>query len=354
MKIAVTADLHLTSLKNHPERYHALKNILDQMLKDDIHVMIIAGDLFHADIRNYSEFDALCRKPNYRDIQFQIIPGNHDSRINSKMFTSNNLKIYSKSEIHKFDLMSLPFLFLPYQKQKTMGEEIAIFESELPPNEWILIGHGDWMEGMRESNPFEPGVYMPLTRSDVDSFKSLRVLLGHIHKPLDKDQVHYLGSPCGLDISETGIRRYLVIDSESGSLESKTVDTDVIFFDESFIMLPIEDEKTFIKKQIQSRMKEWNIKESDRSKIRMRAKVNGYCADKNGLMTVLKECFEGLSFYQDQEPDLSGVSVSDDLDRAEITCRVRGKILALKWPENEEEPSKKQIMLEALHVIYGD
>jgi len=354
LKIAVTADLHLTSLQDHAERYHALENILDQMLMEAIHTMIIAGDLFDVHIRNYAEFDALCQKPKYRDIQFHIIPGNHDSQIDSRMFTSDNVKIHSKSGIHSFDLISVPFLFLPYQKDKTMGEEIATWRSELPPNEWILIGHGDWMESIQESNPLEPGVYMVLTRSDVESFKPAQVVLGHVHKPLDKDQVHYTGSPCGLDISETGKRRFLIIDSEDGSVMSKTVDTDIIFFDESFIMLPVEDEKIFIKKQVQSRMKEWNIKESDRNKIRMRVKVNGYSADKNGLMMTLKECFEGLSFYQDQEPDLSGVSISDDVDRAEITRRVLEKIRALKWPENEEEPSKEQMMLEALHVIYGD
>ena len=80
MKIAVTADLHLTSLKDHPERYHALENILDQMLKEDVHQIIIAGDLFHADFPNYNEFDELCQKPSYRPIQFHIIPGsfNHN------------------------------------------------------------------------------------------------------------------------------------------------------------------------------------------------------------------------------------------------------------------------------------
>ncbi|MBN2031394.1 metallophosphoesterase [bacterium] len=354
MKIAVTADPHLTSLKDHPERYHAMENILDQMLKADIYTLIIAGDLFHADFPNYAEFDDLCQKPDYRNIQFHIIPGNHDSQLHSRMLASDNTKIYSKPAIQPFDLMSLPFLFLPYQKNKNMGEVIASFHSELSPNEWILIGHGDWIEGMRESNPFEPGVYMPLTRSDVERFRPAQVVLGHIHKPLDRESVHYLGSPCGLDITETGKRRFLVIDSENGSVESKTVDTDLIFFDESFIILPVEDEAAFIKNQVLASMKAWQIVESEKKKVKLRVRVNGYCRDKHGLMATLKACVKNVSFYQDEEPDLSGVSISDDVDRAEITRRVLEKMRALKWPQNEEEPGKEEMMLEALHVIYGD
>ncbi len=354
MKIAVTADLHLTSFKDHPERYHALENILDQMLKADIRTLIIAGDLFHADFRNYTEFEGVCQKPRYRDVQFHIIPGNHDGRIESRKFVVENVTVHSQPVIHTFDLMSLPFLFLPYQKGKNMGEVIILFHSELSPNGWILIGHGDWIEGMREPNPFEPGIYMPLTRSDIERFKPAQVILGHIHKPLDRNSIHYTGSPCGLDITETGKRRFLVIDSENGSIESRIVDTDIIYFDESFIVLPVEDEKHFIENQIQSRMKEWHIKESEKNKVKLRVKINGYCKDKNGLMMTLKESFEKCPFYQDQEPDLSSVFISDDVDREEITRRVLEKIGDLKWPQNEDEPGKEEIMLKALHVIYGD
>jgi DNA repair exonuclease SbcCD nuclease subunit len=270
------------------------------------------------------------------------------------MFTSNNVKVYSKPDIQSFDLMSLPFLFLPYQINKNMGEIIASYKGELSPNEWILIGHGDWIESMREPNPFEPGVYMPLTRSDIESFKPAKVLIGHIHKSMDRDPVYYPGSPCGLDITETGKRRFLIIDSENSSIQSKAIDTDIIFFNESFIVLPVEDERDFIQKQVHSRMKTWDVQKSEKDIIKLRVKVNGYCADKNGLMVILKKCFEGISFYQNEEPDLSGVSISDDIDRAEITRRALKKIRALKWPQSEEEPSREEMMLEALHVIYGD
>ena len=214
MKIAITADLHLTLRKKHPERFHALEDILDQCVSGGIRHLIIAGDLFDAESQNYQEFDALVKKGAYKRIQWLIIPGNHDSGFKEASITAENVTIFSQPLPYRFDdLLSLPFLFVPYQKNTNMGEIISAFRSELKPDRWILIGHGDWMAGIREPNPLEPGIYMPLTRTDLISYKPGRVILGHIHKPADSENVHYTGSPCPLDISETGRRRFLIIDS---------------------------------------------------------------------------------------------------------------------------------------------
>jgi DNA repair exonuclease SbcCD nuclease subunit len=54
MIVAVTADLHLTERETHPERFDALDNILEQAVREGIGTLIIAGDLFDEDCRNYS------------------------------------------------------------------------------------------------------------------------------------------------------------------------------------------------------------------------------------------------------------------------------------------------------------
>ena len=79
MQVAVTADLHLTQRKKHPERFHALEDILDQCIAGGIRHLIIAGDLFDAESQNYSEFGDLVKKAEYKGIRLLIIPGNHDS-----------------------------------------------------------------------------------------------------------------------------------------------------------------------------------------------------------------------------------------------------------------------------------
>ena len=53
MKIAVTANVHLGIRDDHPERYNALGNILNQIEAENIKTLLIAGDLFDKGFRNY-------------------------------------------------------------------------------------------------------------------------------------------------------------------------------------------------------------------------------------------------------------------------------------------------------------
>jgi len=354
LKIAVTADLHLSTYQAHPERYHALVNILNYMLKDRISTIIIAGDLFNEFHRNYSEFEALCKQEEYRNIHFIIVPGNHDSKITNKLIVADNVEVISEELVKTFSSAEAKFLFLPYKKEKTMGDIIAGFAEEFFNNKWILIGHGDWIGSMAQPNPLEPGTYMPLSRTDIERFKPSRVILGHIHKPLDIGIIHYPGSPCPLDITETGKRRFLVIDSEDCSVISHPLDSDFIFFDESLVVIPVKDEEKYLKAQIKSKIEKWDIKKSERSKVIVRIKVRGYTSDKRRLMEIIKNSFQEFAFYQNEEPDISDVYTSDDLDRAEIADRVSREIEKLEWIESPEEPSREEMLLEALHVIYGD
>jgi len=355
LKIAITGDLHLTARKDHPERYHALENILNYMIRDQSDTIIIAGDLFDESSRNYVEFDNLCKNTKYRVIKFYIIPGNHDPFISNASITADNIEIITEPEIKTFNSTGLKFLFLPYKKDKTMGEDIASLSSELSPSEWVLIGHGDWSEGMREPNPLEPGVYMPLTTTDVEKYKPAEVILGHIHKPMDRNRVHYVGSPCGLDITETGRRRFLIFETESCTIKSQTVESKFIYFKESIIILPLRNEKAYLKNQIESRIKRWAIKENEKSKVRIQVKVSGYTLNKRELMNTINEYFKNYTFYKNSEPDISEVSVAyDDPERSEIANQVSKWIEKLDWFSNREHTDKDQILLQALHVIYGD
>jgi len=92
MNIAITADVHLPAGENHPERYSALVNILDSLVKQDITKLIIAGDLFDKDCSDYSRFEEVCRR--YPQIGIHIIPGNHDPDISRSVIVGENIRIY--------------------------------------------------------------------------------------------------------------------------------------------------------------------------------------------------------------------------------------------------------------------
>jgi DNA repair exonuclease SbcCD nuclease subunit len=162
MKIAITADVHLSTYKETPERYHALEDIIRQAISEKVDALLICGDLFNENFNNYSDFEDLAKK--YPKCNIWILPGNHDANISSRSIAGKNIRLFEAAEILD-DTFQL--LFLPYVREKTMGEAIAEKVEALTPGNWVLFGHGDYLEGVRTPNPFETGTYMPLTRTDV-------------------------------------------------------------------------------------------------------------------------------------------------------------------------------------------
>jgi len=227
------------------------------------------------------------------------------------------------------------------------------FTEQLPPNEWVLIGHGDWAGGLRTPNAAEPGVYMPLSRRDLEKVQPARVFLGHIHAARDVPPVHYVGSPCGLDITETGRRRYLVYDTDANLVESLTLTTPVLYFNELLVVMPVEDEEATLHALVAKRRQEWALTPAERSKTQLRVKVAGYSADRAALRRTLLEAFAGFTFYKGLEPDIGDVFIADDLERQYIADQVRASVEALVWAEEAEEPGRNEILLEALHIVYG-
>lgn len=351
MKIAITADAHLTSRGEYPQRYRALENILDQMIGCGIEHLIVAGDLFDASRQNYADFEAVCKNPAYRNVHVHVIPGNHDANLEDTFIAAPNLRIYSQPEMVVLDPDGPGFLFLPYRPGTTMGELIAELEESIQGQRWVLIGHGDWADGLRMANPLEMGVYMPLSRRDILQFKPLLVFLGHAHTPYQKDKVYYPGSPCGLDIRETGRRRFLVYDTARNSVESHWVETDVLYYDVTFVILPVEDEREFVQSSFRSQVDTWGLGAGDRAKVCLRLRLKGFSNNKAALEAMLPQILAGYSLYA--EPDISEVSNAYDPARNGIVERLQASLAGFAWKDCQDEPDREQILWEALTYIYG-
>lgn len=353
MKTAVTADLHLQAGNEHPERYQALRMLLSRIHKEGIRHLIIAGDLFHKEMRNTSDFESVCREEAFRSIRITVVPGNHDSILDNRRLTAENVTVIDKPVLVQEDLMGMPVLFVPYDPDKTMGEAIAPFVEELHEGRWILIGHGDWIQGLGRVNPLEPGVYMPLTRRDLEQFQPAAVILGHIHKPSDMGSVHYPGSPHPLDINETGPRRLLILDTETAEVTPLPIPSSAVYFQESFTVFPSEKETEWLSQEIRRRIGAWGVDRDTLKRVKVRVRLSGYTSDKKKLYESVREAFREIEFF-DGEPDLRSVFQEDpDPDRREIIRRVMEKIDGLDWPGGNE-PSRDEILLQAMHVIYGE
>lgn len=350
MNIGITADVHLRGGGEHPERYHALEDILKQLREREIPVLAVAGDLFDENVRDYAAFEALCAA--YPEIALHVIPGNHDPAISDADITADNVRVYTEPAVRTFD--DMPFLFLPYRRGSQPGEAIAAHLDQREGRRWVLVSHCDYCGGTREVNPLEPGVYMPLSRKDLEQAKPETVFLGHIHKPVVADTVRYAGSPCGLDITETGRRGFLVYDTAARRVERLTVTTDLLFFDERFLVIPRDDETRRLEAAIAGRIESWNITPAEYPKVRLRVVASGYAIDRNAVKKTIERGFEAFTFHDSAGPDLGELRVSRDPQRANIAERARDLVKSLGWPYGGDEPSRDEVVLRAMALVYDD
>jgi len=352
LKIAITADNHLTTRAKNPERFLALRNILEQCGELGIQLLIIAGDLFDQSLSNYAEFEKLNNSSRPDDLTTVIIPGNHDQRFTQSAVAGDSLQVYSEPTIRPLNDSRL-VLFLPYQDNCTMGEAIAPFADQLSGKRWILVGHGDWSSALNSSDPYESGSYMPLTKADLSRYQPEIVFLGHIHLPQNSDNIYYPGSPCPLNITETGTRRFLVLDTSRGEVASHLVESQLLYFDEQIIMLPAKNDLDILEKELEERINSWAIPDGWEDKVEVRLKVKG-CAlsDRQAILDKLNNLLKPYHFYNNLGPDLGELVHNQDPDRAEITASFKGWLDELQWASNRNQPDKAEILEQALRIIY--
>jgi DNA repair exonuclease SbcCD nuclease subunit len=352
LKIAITADNHLTTMAKHPQRFQALEDIYRQCGERQIQLLIIAGDLFDQSLVNYADFEALYQQSRPADLTTIILPGNHDHQLQQAAIAGEGLQVYADPALRPLS-NNRQILFLPYRDQQTMGEGIAPFAENLANQRWILVSHGDWVAGQKTPDPHERGVYMPLTRPDLTRYQPELVFLGHIHLPQDDGTLFYPGSPCPLDISETGPRRFLILDTERGEVSSHLVHTPLVYFDESFLLIPGEDELARLKAEIQDRIQAWNLPAGWEERVEVRVRIFGSStSSRNEIRTLVDSCFSPYAYYQDQPPTLEELIFSLDQDKAVVASHVERWVAALDWEEDQLKPSKAHILQEALKIIY--
>ena len=352
MKIAFTADNHLTTRARNPERYQALANILMQCGVNQVKLLVIAGDLFDQSLPNYVEFETLFKENAPPDLKTIIIPGNHDFQLNQDSFALDGVYIYDKPTLLPLN-KNWKILLLPYIPGETMGNLIAPFFENLTGERWILIGHGDWSAGIKVPDPYEPGVYMPLTIADLTIYKPSLVFLGHIHLPYDGDPVYYPGSPCPINKKETGLRRYLILDTDQGIITPHLVESPLLYFEEKFVIAPMDDELGYLMNLMEKRINAWRLPEGWQSFVQVQIEVAGFSSNRDGVLKLVEDTFSPYNIDQSGDINLESLFHKQDPDRSDIAQNIREWIDKLDWDPEELDPDKQEILEEALKVIYG-
>lgn len=352
MKIAITADNHLTTIAKNPQRFQALADIYRQCGERQVQLLIIAGDLFDQSMPNYADFEDLYRKFRPEDLTTIIIPGNHDHMLQKEALAGEGLFVYSEPTLRPLN-DSRQLLFLPYRDHQSMGEGIAPFADSLISQRWILVSHGDWSSSVNTIDPYERGIYMPLTHPDLKLYQPELVFLGHIHRPQNNGIVYYPGSPCPVDITEIGTREFIILDTQKGEVTSHLVDSPLIYFNESFLIIPGINELERLQDEIQRRIIAWNLPAGWEDRVQVRVQVYGSAStSRDEIISLVENSFASYNFYQDQPPALDQLVFSLDEDKAEIASQVQKWVSALAWEASPDEPDKSQILQEALKIIY--
>ncbi len=350
MKIAITADIHLKTEVETPERYNALRNIFKQIEEKGLTHLIIAGDLFDKDFSNYNDFDALCKQ--HSSIKIKVIPGNHDYQIENRFFTSSNIEVINEVRIEDFG--DVKAVFVPYDSTKSSIDEAVLEYTEKLPKRWILIGHGNYITNAIEQNPYELGLYMPITSRFIIKHNPLRVFLGHIHKPSDFGRIIYPGSACGLNITETGKRRFIIYDTKSDDVEEGFISTDKIYFDEWLMVFPFEQSNQFLQRNIKEMIEKWNLSADELKKATLRLSLKGYVTDLKETEKIISAIISPyeIKLYEDGL-DLSDIKVLNESeeDRIYILQKVKEKIEGLDL--SKLSVSKEKIIEQSMQLIFG-
>jgi len=354
MSIAITADLHLTSRAEHPHRFEALEDMLEQVLKENINTLVIAGDLFHENRRDFHEFESLLNSSLFRLIRVVVIPGNHDPYLKQNSFSNPNIQVVSKPQWLNVDDPGLPFLFLPYKSGISAGDQLALFREEIPSREFVLVSHGDYVTGKQPPNPMERGIYMPLTRTDLETYLPIRVFLGHTHIPFELNRITSPGSPAAMDPSETGRRSFCIYNPVTNLIERRTISRGPIYIQDKILVFPSENSTDLIRDDIHRKIMSWGITESELNRVLLQLKFSGCSPNKVHLKEVIRDALSGFTLFPSGEPDLSEVLAEDDPALAGVVELALKKAGDLSLTDTEGNPELTEIQRAIFRLVYGE
>jgi len=217
MKILHTGDIHLKNVND--ERWEAFCEIINVGKRENIDVLVIAGDMFDKGI-NGEELRTYIRKL-FEDVDFEtlILPGNHDYEVfKSGLYWGKNTKVlndymqpYSKDNV---DFWTLPFEDI--SEEEILKRLYEINEKMDDSRTNILIFHGElvdaygWSAGFGDEGEYR---YMPIKKAYFKDTKIKYVLAGHYHTYFDVIELPnggyfvYPGSPISITTKETGKRK---------------------------------------------------------------------------------------------------------------------------------------------------
>jgi len=233
MRFIHTADIHLDSplkgLEVHEDApveeirgatRRAFDNLIDLAVEEDVDFVLIAGDLYDGDWKDYNTglfFVGRMGRLAKAGIRVFIVSGNHDaaSQITRTMPLPDNVTLFSSRKPHSVRLEELGTIIHGQSySTRAVTENLAVQYPQHDPN-YFNIGLLHTSLTGREGHDD----YAPCTVDELKSKGYDYWALGHVHKReiLSKDPwIVFPGNIQGRNIRETGVKSATLVTMEDG------------------------------------------------------------------------------------------------------------------------------------------
>lgn len=247
-KFIHTADIHLDSPLLSLAKYdgapveefrsatrRAFDNIVDLAIKEAVAFVLISGDLYDSDCKNFHtplHFRKQMERLAAHQIRVFIINGNHDAA--NAMHKTSRLKL--PDNVHWFPVKKPGTVLIDELQVAIHGQGFAsrAVTEDLSKNfpeavsNYTNIGMLHTSCGHHEMHDN----YAPSTIPGLSDKKYDYWALGHIHKPKQlaagRSRIEYCGNPQGRSVKETGPRGCLLVTVDQDLISAKFQETDVL------------------------------------------------------------------------------------------------------------------------------
>lgn len=291
-KFIHAADIHLDSPLRGLSRYEsapvdairdacrrAFKNLVDLAIEEKVAFVLLAGDLYDGDWKDYSTGIFLSRQMgrlNQHDIQVFCVAGNHDAanRMTKALDTPSNMKIFSAGKVETVKLEELPAAIHGRSfKTRHVDENLAARFCQAEKgvfNIGLLHTSLDGREGHAN--------YAPCSVDDLISKGYQYWALGHIHKQeivFENPFVVFPGCIQGRHIRESGPKGCVIVTVEDETVKDiEKIPLDVLRWTQIEIDLTDIEERRDVLEKVRETIEQEQTSAEDRP-LAMRVKLIG-------------------------------------------------------------------------------
>ncbi len=249
MRILHTSDLHLREDK--PERLEALKKVLALGGKEEVNLLLIAGDLFDSPLSASKLRPELRKLFSGNPFKILIIPGNHDEySFRTDLYFGEDVEVLINRPYTIKDFPEIRIVGVPYFEGNIHDLLLQLKVARDKEKTNILLLHCTLDAPDIRKEDFgeeEKPRYLPLSSDLLAELKYDFLLAGHfhsrcvIHSLSTNSQFVYSGSPVSITRKEKGRRSVILIDTK-GTIHPIFLDT--FYYDQiEVIFHPFEEEK---------------------------------------------------------------------------------------------------------------